>query len=53
MDDDDTVHLFHPERCACALGTCFNRATVEGLCDRCFMEYSALRNVHMTSAEWH
>ena len=57
MSDDDEpedgLSLFDPDRCRCFTGTCTNRATVDGVCDRCFMEYAALRNMHLTSDEWH
>lgn len=52
-DPEDGLSIFDPQRCLCFTGRCSNRMTTpEGLCDRCVMEYAAMRNVYRTSEEW-
>lgn len=47
---EDGLTLFDPDRCRC-FNHCTNRATVDGLCDRCFMEYAAMKNAYLTLDE--
>lgn len=54
MTDEEgfpVLSVMDPARCSCFTGTCTRPATVDGLCDRCYLEYAALKDVHHEAEE--